>query len=180
MPTVGYRFVAQVETGVESSESAAAPSGPAGSEIPGTADRGPKPKTFSRRWIWMSTTALVLAVIAGIAGAVVWHRSTVPRIHSITVLPLQNLSSDPNTEYFADGMREELSSDLAAIPELHVVSDSSTAPVKDSPESLTEVARKLGVDAAIEGSVLRSKDKVSLDIRLFDARSGRQTMGGKV
>lgn len=179
VPTVGYRFVAQVETGVESSESAAAPSGPAGSEIPGTADRGPKPKTFSRRWIWMSTTALVLAVIAGLAGAVVWHRSTVPRIHSITVLPLQNLSSDPNAEYFADGMREELSSDLAAIPELHVVSDSSTAPVKDSSESLTEVARKLGVDAAIEGSVLRLKDRVSLDIRLFDARSGRQIWAGR-
>jgi TolB-like protein/DNA-binding winged helix-turn-helix (wHTH) protein len=179
VPTVGYRFVAHVEERVESIESIAAPSSPAESEIPGTANRGPKTKASSRRWIWMSTTALALAVIAGLAGTVVWHRSTVPRIHSITVLPLQNLSSDPNTEYFADGMTEELSSDLAAIPELQVVSDSSTAPVKDSPESLTEVARRLGVDAVIEGSVLRSKDKVSLDIRLFDARSGRQLWAGR-
>ena len=122
----------------------------------------------------MSATALMLILIAGVARSVFLHRSRTPRIHSLTVLPLQNLSSDPNTEYFADGMTEELSSELSAIPELQVVSDSSVTPVKDSPESLTETARKLGVDAIIEGSVLRSKDKVSIDIRLFDARSNHQ------
>jgi TolB-like protein len=85
-----------------------------------------------------------------------------------------NLSSDPNTDYFADGMTEELSSELSAIPELQVISDSSVTHVKGNPESLTETARKLGVDAIIEGSVLRSKDKVSIDVRLFDARSNHQ------
>jgi TolB-like protein/Tfp pilus assembly protein PilF len=90
------------------------------------------------------------------------------------VLPLQNLSSEPNTEYFADGMTEALNSELSAIPELQVVSDSSVTQVKNSPQSLTEIARKLGVDAIIEGSVLRSKDKVSIDVRLFDARSNHQ------
>ena len=122
----------------------------------------------------MITTALMLILIAGIAVSVFLHRSPVPRIHSVTVLPLQNLSSEPNTEYFADGMTEELSSELSAIPELQVVSDSSVTQVKDNPESLTETARKLGVDAIIEGSVLRSKDKVSIDVRLFDARSDHQ------
>jgi TolB-like protein/DNA-binding winged helix-turn-helix (wHTH) protein len=148
-----------------------------GESSPGTPDRGPRTKTSSRRWIWMSTTALTL-----IAVATVWavrHRSLTPKIRSMTVLPLHDLSSVPNTEYLADGMTEELVSDLSAIPELQVVSDSSTAPVKDSPESLTETARKLGVDAVIQGSVLRSRDKISLDIRLFDARSDRQLWAGR-
>ena len=179
VPTVGYRFIAKVEEQVESNESTMAPVAPGESEVPETVDRSPKPKTFPKRWIWISTTALALTLIAVVAGPMVWHRSNMPRFHSLTVLPLQNLSSDPNTEYFADGMTEELSSELSAIPELQVVSDSSTVPVKDSPESLTETARKLGVDAIIEGSVLQSKNKVSFDIRLFDARSGHQLWAGR-
>jgi TolB-like protein/DNA-binding winged helix-turn-helix (wHTH) protein/Tfp pilus assembly protein PilF len=106
-------------------------------------------------------------------------RDTHAALASLAVLPLANLSGDPNEEYFADGMTEELVTELSAIPELLVVSDSSVTPVKDNPKSLTEAARKLGVDAVIEGSVLRTKDKVSLDIRLFDARSGRQLWAGR-
>ena len=172
VPTVGYRFVAPVEERVEFSESAIAPVAPRESERPGTAVRGQR--RLSSRWIWMITTALMLILIAGIAVSVFSNRAPVPRIHSVTVLPLQNLSSEPNTEYFADGMTEELASRLSAIPELQVVSDSSVAQVRDNPDSLTEIARKLGVDAIIEGSVLRSKDKVSIDVRLFDARLHHQ------
>jgi TolB-like protein/DNA-binding winged helix-turn-helix (wHTH) protein len=184
VPTVGYRFVAPVEERVESSESAIAPVAAEESERPDmdvrtgvrTAVQVQRTKTFSRRWVWMSTTALMLMLIliAGVAVSLFLHRSPAPRIHSVTVLPLQNLSSDPNTEYFADGITEALSSELSAIPELQVVSGSSMTQVKDNPESLTETARKLGVDAIIEGSVLRSKDKVSIDVRLFDARSNHQ------
>jgi TolB-like protein/DNA-binding winged helix-turn-helix (wHTH) protein/cytochrome c-type biogenesis protein CcmH/NrfG len=174
VPTVGYRFVAPVEEQVESSESAISPVAPGESEPPGTAVPGQSTKAFSRRWIWISATVLLLILIAGVAESVFLHRSPAPRIHSVTVLPLQNLSSEPNTEYFADGMTEGLSSELSAIPGLQVVSDSSVTQVKDSPESLTETARKLGVDAVIQGSVLRSKDKVSIDVRLFDARLNRQ------
>jgi TolB-like protein/DNA-binding winged helix-turn-helix (wHTH) protein/Tfp pilus assembly protein PilF len=171
VPTMGYRFVAVVEERVESSESAIAP---VESEPLEPAVQGQRMRTFSRRWIWMGATTLVLIVIAGVARSVFLHRSPVPRIRSLTVLPLQNLSSDPNTEYFADGMTEGLSSELSAIPALQVVSDSSVTQVKDSPQSLTEIARKLGVDAIVEGSVLRSKDQVSIDVRLFDARSKHQ------
>ena len=174
VPTVGYRFVAAVEERVEPSESAIAPVVPGESDGPETAVQGQRTKTFSRRWIWMSAAALMLISIVGVTVSVFLHRSPPPRIHSVTVLPLQNLSSEPNTEYFADGMTEALSSELSAIPELQVVSDSSVTQVKDSPQSLTEIARKLGVDAIIEGSVLRSKDKVSIDVRLFDARSNHQ------
>jgi TolB-like protein/DNA-binding winged helix-turn-helix (wHTH) protein/Tfp pilus assembly protein PilF len=174
VPKVGYRFIAAVEERVDSNESAMAPVVPGESGRPETAVQGQRTKTFSRRWIWMSAAALMLIVIAGVTVSVFLHRSPLPRIRSLTVLPLQNLSSEPNTEYFADGMTEALNSELSAIPELQVVSDSSGAQVKDSPQSLTELARKLGVDAIIEGSVLRSKDKVSIDVRLFDARSNHQ------
>ena len=114
VPTVGYRFVAAVEERVEPSESAIAPVVPEKSDGPETAVQGPRTKTFSRRWIWMSATALMLIVIAGVARSIFWHRSLPPRIRSVAVLPLQNLSSGPNTEYFADGMTEELNSDLSA------------------------------------------------------------------
>jgi TolB-like protein/DNA-binding winged helix-turn-helix (wHTH) protein/Flp pilus assembly protein TadD len=174
VPKVGYRFIAAVEERVDSNESAMALVVPGESGRPETAVQGQRTKTFSRRWIWMSAAALMLIVIAGVTVSVFLHRSPLPRIRSLTVLPLQNLSSEPNTEYFADGMTEALNSELSAIPELQVVSDSSVTQVKNSPQSLTEIARKLGVDAIIEGSVLRSKDKVSIDVRLFDARSNHQ------
>jgi TolB-like protein/DNA-binding winged helix-turn-helix (wHTH) protein len=171
VPTVGYRFIAPVVERIEPSGSEVAEVAPGGSS-PGTPDGGPGTRTPARRWIWMSMTAVALLAVVAVWG--VRHRSVTPRIRSVTVLPLHDLSSVPNTEYFADGMTEELISDLSAIPELKVVSDSSTAPVKDSPESLTETAHKLGVDAVVQGSVLRSSDKISVDIRLFDARSDRQ------
>jgi TolB-like protein/DNA-binding winged helix-turn-helix (wHTH) protein len=176
VPTVGYRFIAPVVERIESSGIEIAEVA-AGGSSPRTPDGGPGTKTPSRRWIWVGMTAVTLLAVVAVWG--VRHRSLTPRIRSVTVLPLHNLSSDPNTEYFADGMTEELISDLSAIPELKVVSDSSTAPVKDSPESLTETARKLGVDAVIQGSVLRSNDKISVDIRLFDARSDRQLWAGR-
>jgi len=179
VPTVGYRFIAPVEERVDSSESAIGPVDSGESDGPGNPDPAPKPKAFPRRWIWIGAPSLALTLIAGVAGPVVWHRSTMPRIHSVTVLPLKNLSPDENTEYFADGMTEELSSDLSSLPELQVVTDSSTVPVKDGPESLTEIARKLAVDAVVEGSVSQSKGKISFNIRLFDARSDRQLWAGR-
>jgi hypothetical protein len=100
----------------------------------------------------------VLILIASIAVSAGGRRELPPRIHSLTVLPLQNLSRDPNTEYFADGMTEELTTELSAIPELKVVSDSSLTSVKGRPESPAEIARKLSVDAIIEGSVSQFED----------------------
>jgi DNA-binding winged helix-turn-helix (wHTH) protein/TolB-like protein len=174
VPTRGYRFVAAVEEHVESSESAIAPVAPGESEPSETAVRDQRTKTLSRRRIWMSATALMLILIAGVARSVFLHRSRAPRIHSLAVIPLRNLSSDPNTEYFAIGMTEGLSSELAVIPGLQVVSDSSAKQVQNNPESLTETAHKLGVDAIVAGSVLRSTDKVSIDVLLFDARLNHQ------
>jgi TolB-like protein/DNA-binding winged helix-turn-helix (wHTH) protein/Flp pilus assembly protein TadD len=180
IPRVGYSFIAPVRHGIRPLE--AEPEleiprkAPESSE---TVDQAPETKTVSGRWGWIGLASLVLILIASIAVSVGGRRSLPRRIHSVTVLPLQNLSHDPNTEYFADGMTEELTTELSAIPELQVVSDSSLTPVKNGPESPREIARKLSVDAIIQGSVSHSKDKVSLDIRMFDGRSDRQLWAGR-
>ena len=178
IPRVGYSFIAPVTNGVRPLEAEPELEIPRKTP-PETADQAPETKTVSGRWMWIGLTSLVLILIASFAVSVGGRRSLRPRIHSVTVLPLQNLSPDPNTEYFADGMTEGLTTELSAIPELKVVSDSSLTPVKGGPESPGEIARKLNVDAIIQGSVSHSKDKVSLDIRLFDGRSDRQLWAGR-
>jgi eukaryotic-like serine/threonine-protein kinase len=95
------------------------------------------------------------------------------RIESIAVLPLANLSGDPEQEYFADGMTEALISDLARIGALRVVSRRSAMRYKGAQQSLPEIARELGVDAVVEGSVHRVGDRVRITAELIEAVSDR-------
>ncbi|HSP93167.1 MAG TPA: protein kinase [Thermoanaerobaculia bacterium] len=95
-------------------------------------------------------------------------------IRSIAVLPLDNYSGDPNQEFFAEGMTDELTADLATISQLRVISRGSAMQFKGKQRPPTpEIARKLNVDAIVEGSVLRSGDKVRITAQLIDARSDR-------
>ena len=97
--------------------------------------------------------------------------ASTPRvIHSIAVLPLDNYSGDPNQEYFADGMTDELTTDLAKISALRVISRSSVMQFKgEHRRPVPEIAKTLNVDAVVEGSVLRSGDKVRISAQLIDA-----------
>jgi TolB-like protein/DNA-binding winged helix-turn-helix (wHTH) protein/Flp pilus assembly protein TadD len=97
-----------------------------------------------------------------------------PVIQSIAVLPLVNLSNDPEQEYFADGMTDELITDLSIAKSLRVVSRASTIRFKGSPLSVPQIAEQLHVDAVIEGTVLRVNDKVRISIRLTAAKPERQ------
>lgn len=92
-------------------------------------------------------------------------------ISSVAVLPLENLSGDPEQEYFTDGMTEELISRLARIGALRVISRTSVMRYKDTKETLPEIARELNVDAILEGSVLRSGNRVRISAQLIRARS---------
>jgi len=92
-----------------------------------------------------------------------------PHIQSLAVLPLQNLSGDPGQEYFADAMTEELITELSRISALNVISRTSIMPYKDSKKSLPEIARELHADAVVEGSVLRSGDRVRITAQLIYA-----------
>jgi serine/threonine-protein kinase len=90
-------------------------------------------------------------------------------ITSIAVLPLANLSGDPEQEYFADGMTEALITDLAKIGALKVISRTSVMQYKDARKPLPEIARELGVAAVVEGSVLRAGNQVRITAQLIHA-----------
>ena len=120
--------------------------------------------------------ALVAAVAGGVAlAALAWWiarpaADSAP-IRSIAVLPLENLSGDPNQEYFVDGMTDTLIAELARIDSLRVISRTSVMAYKDTRKSLPEIAEDLGVDALLEGTVLRDGERIRITAQLIDART---------
>ena len=95
------------------------------------------------------------------------------RVESLAVLPLQNLSGDPEQEYFADGMTDALIADLAQIDTLRVISRTSAMRYKGAEKPLPEIARELAVDAVVEGTVLRAGARVRISVQLIEATSDR-------
>ena len=89
-----------------------------------------------------------------------------PNIQAVAVLPFANLSGDPEEEYFADGVTEELITELGKISTPRVISRQSVMQYKDSTKPLQEIARELNVDAVLEGSVERSGDRVRVIVHL--------------
>ena len=94
-------------------------------------------------------------------------------VRSIAVLPLANLSTDPNQQFFADGVTDELTTNLAQIASLRVISHTSAVACGSAHKSASEIARCLGVDALVEGSVIRSGDRVRINTQLIHAASDR-------
>lgn len=94
-------------------------------------------------------------------------------IDSIAVLPLANLSGDPQQEYFADGMTEAMITELAKVKALRVISRTSVMQFKNTAKPLPEIARQLNVDAIVEGSVLRSGEQVRITAQLIAAKTDR-------
>jgi len=95
------------------------------------------------------------------------------RIESLAVLPLENLSRDADQEYFADGMTDELITDLAQIHALRVISRNSVMQYKTKHKPAPEIARELNVDAIVEGTVMRSNDRVRITAQLIEAANDR-------
>jgi TolB-like protein/Flp pilus assembly protein TadD len=127
----------------------------------------------ARRKAWaVLAVAIAMLVVVGSW----WTSHRVHRsgpIRSLAVLPLVNLSGSPDQEYFADGMTDELITELARIPNLEVVSRTSVMEYKGSKKPLRQIAHELGVDAIVEGSVTRSGDRVRITAQLIDARNDR-------
>jgi TolB-like protein len=124
------------------------------------------------RWLASTVGALVLLLIVA-AVSLDWLRTRIrggaPQIRSLAVLPLENLSGDKEQEYFADGMTEELITNLAKISALKVISRTSVMLYKGSKKPLPQIARELNVDALIEGSVLREGGQVRITAQLIQA-----------
>jgi TolB-like protein/DNA-binding winged helix-turn-helix (wHTH) protein/tetratricopeptide (TPR) repeat protein len=166
VPTAGYRFIAHVDT------TAAAEPATIQSLPPPTP--GPRPQTSHRSGSHFRLAAILVACLAALT--VAWllptrHHSA--PIRSLAVLPLNNLSGDPSQEYFADGMTDELITELARIPNLRVVSRTSVMAYKGSRRPLPDIARQLDVDAIVEGSIVRSGDRIRITAQLIDARTDR-------
>ena len=128
------------------------------------------------RWI---IAILALAVVLLLAERFVFRATERPAEamtaaipeKSIAVLPFENLSSDKENAYFADGIQDEILTKLASIADLKVISRISTAKYKSKPEDLKTVSQQLGVATVLEGTVQRANDKVRVNVQLIDART---------
>jgi TolB-like protein/DNA-binding winged helix-turn-helix (wHTH) protein/tetratricopeptide (TPR) repeat protein len=174
LPRRGYRFIAPVEARNEDSIETAPPK-PDSVLIPTEA---PTRSSQSARWIFALAAVLagiVISLLALKSGGILSHffRHAGPEIKSIAVLPLQNLSGDPAQDYFSDGLTDELITEVAKIGALRVISRTSSMQYKGTHKSLPAIAKELGVDALVEGTVVRSGDRVRVTAQLIDARDDR-------
>jgi TolB-like protein len=124
-----------------------------------------------RKRMTVGVTAVVVLVVAALLLQMFHSRSV--KIESIAVLPLENLSGDPNQEYFVDGMTDALITELSKIGALHVISRTSVMRYKGVRKSLPEIARELDVDAIVEGTVLRDGNQVRITAQLIHASTDR-------
>jgi TolB-like protein/DNA-binding winged helix-turn-helix (wHTH) protein/Tfp pilus assembly protein PilF len=163
IPRRGYRFIAPVVIGTAPSITAVPP----------------------RRRIpvaWLSAAAIV-AVVASAGALIALKRQPLAApdaapIRSLVVLPLKNLSNDPEQQYFADGMTEELTTRLAELEGLRVISRTSAMTFISSRKPLPEIAAELKVDAVVDGSVLRSGDRIRITAQLIHAATDRHLWAG--
>ena len=135
----------------------------------GSVDTAPTLATRRTRF-WLAVAALALAALS--LGAYALHRRSAtdsgsPKISSIAVLPLKNLSGDPAQDYLADGMTEALIGRLAGIRDLRVISHTSVMRFKDPQISVPEIAKVLNVDGIVEGSVIRQGDHLRVTAQLI-------------
>jgi TolB-like protein/DNA-binding winged helix-turn-helix (wHTH) protein/Flp pilus assembly protein TadD len=169
----GYRFLADVTpvATTPDSQSELLPAAVVGTAVHSLIEVTPadvSSKALPRRIAWIGVglgSALALAV------ALFWilhtNNHSVSKIRSLAVLPLASLSTDASQEYFADGMTDELITDLGQISALRVISRTSAMTYKGASKPLPQIARELGVEAVVEGTVLRSGERVRITAQLI-------------
>ena len=166
----GYRFVAPV---VRVAKTETGPQVQTASVL--NANEGTSARTTP--WIWATLAMgapLLLALIVVAAWHMNWRRrepasSFTPAIHSLAVLPLEDLSDDPSQNYFADGMTDELITRLGQLNSLRVISRTSAMQYRGVHKPLPQIAHELNVDAIVEGTVVRSGGKVRITAQLIQA-----------
>jgi TolB-like protein/DNA-binding winged helix-turn-helix (wHTH) protein len=132
----------------------------------------------ARYALWIAIiSCCAIALGAWFAWQHFYGRGATQSIHSIAVLPLQNLSGDPAQDFFADGMTEELITELSRIQTLRVISHTSVMEYKGTRKHLPQIAHELGVDAILEGSVIRENNNVRVTVQLLDGPADRHLWG---
>ena len=206
LPKRGYRFIVPVERidaaaqraepGAAAQAAAAGASPPAASGTPPLAPPAPEPAPVARprrvqramrpvrraltaRIVgWSAALAVLLALLVGLNARRILERLFPHRsIRSLAVLPLRNLSGDPEQKYFAYGMTDTLIGELAKLRAMRVPSFTSVQAYENTTKRLPEIARELDVDAILEGTVLRSGDRVRITVQLLDARRDQHLWG---
>lgn len=171
-PRRGYRFLAEVEPVPEVSVTEVEQEEPVAGKGNSPTRIGP-PKW--RKYVpWLATTMAALLIVVVVARLAQRQRLvTAPVIHSIAVLPLENLSGDPEQEYFAEGMTDVLITDLARASALRVISHTTANAYKRTQKALPEIAKELNVDAMVEGTIMRSGNRVRISAQLIRAVDDR-------
>jgi len=175
---MGYRFIAPITAIETAAPEAVAPDAPASitsdpARAPSAADPVPA-ATSHRLWLGIAVGAVLITFLAVTLGphplaAHFLHRNTQSAIASLAVLPLDNLSGDPNQEYFADGMTDELITMLAKDSTLRITSRTSVMQYKGARKPLSQIARALNVDGILEGSISRAHGQVHMTLQLIRA-----------
>jgi TolB-like protein/DNA-binding winged helix-turn-helix (wHTH) protein/Tfp pilus assembly protein PilF len=175
----GYRFLADVKVSEEAPvripELPAQPVPAAGFRSrPDLADKRGMSKDLPSSLAWKISAFVVLLLVLSLAAwkSRSWNRPS-SAIRSLAVLPLESLSTDSSQDYFADGMTDELISDLGQISALRVISRTSVMTYKHARKPLPQIARELNVDAVVEGTVLRSGDQVRITAQLIEASTDK-------
>jgi TolB-like protein/DNA-binding winged helix-turn-helix (wHTH) protein/Flp pilus assembly protein TadD len=176
VPRVGYRLAAPVEVSpAKKDKQTTADPAPTEPILETSQPEGSKTGWSKPRWSWPVTAAVAVALLA-VAGATYrktlgWGRPLfgTPKITSLAVLPMVNLSGDSGQDYLADGMTDELITELSQVRALKVISRTSVMPYKGAKKPLPQIARELGVDGVIEGSVVRSGDTIRVTAQLIYA-----------
>jgi TolB-like protein/DNA-binding winged helix-turn-helix (wHTH) protein/Tfp pilus assembly protein PilF len=180
LPKRGYRFIADVSV-LDADARPKRPESVSG-DLPvpesGNTLQRARLAVAPKRRLWLTGRVIVaLVFVLSLSILSVWlFRSRGPApagIRSLAVLPLENLSGDASQNYFADGMTDELITDLAQISALRVISRTSVMVYKGARKPLPQIARELNVDAVVEGTVLRSGDHVRITAQLIEASTDK-------
>jgi TolB-like protein/DNA-binding winged helix-turn-helix (wHTH) protein/Tfp pilus assembly protein PilF len=168
----GYRFVAEVKSSPSIPDPSEKDAWVEPVETQQTGLTAPSTARFRVRSAALIGTTVLLCAVASF-----WYyqhrRPGVPRIRSIAVLPLRNLSGDPEQDYFADGITELLTEELSKTLRVRVTSRTSAMRYRDTGKPLPVIARELNVDAVLEGSVIRSGNRLRVTAQLIHAPSDR-------
>jgi TolB-like protein/DNA-binding winged helix-turn-helix (wHTH) protein len=176
IPKRGYRTITPIIPAPGSTENGVAQS----ARAPTTAveTTGTPPSARKRKRYGVLVVALAIGLLIWFGLELNGSGPDAP-IRSIAVLPLHNLSGDPNQAYVADGMTEELISELGKLGQLRVLSRTSTLRYRASDLSLPEIAAELGVEGIIEGTVAREANHFRITLQLIDARTGTHVWAGR-
>ena len=170
--TIATRAAAQLRTDLETPADRRPRSSIRGSARRRRAARPPRSRRAPASALAAVLALLLAADVGGVRTPLVGGRRA-RRIDSLAVLPLSNLSKDPEQEYFADGMTEAVIAELSRLKALKVISRTSAMKYKNAKETLPEIAKALGVKGVVEGSVLRDGKTVRITVQLIDAATDR-------